>query len=811
MKKFTLLLCILPFAFFAQNNVGIGTNSPKASAILDLESANKGLLIPRVSLNTLVDNVAPINSPEKGLMIWNTNTSIVGGDEGFYFWDGSAWQALGLDIEVDPKVATTTTKIVPFWDGSQLVNGSIVDHGIDGITIGTSNVPEEKFEVSQSSSTKNAAIKGNGVFGPTNGYLGVQGKNSFDAVNGLDIDGYEIGVVGVSAGGSIPDNYGVYGFSNNYGGYFTNSEIEGSVRAGGSTNNLEVWSKPPNTASTVNVQQTNTSGNTYSLTSQWQSFSPSKTGVLDLITVYIRNPNNNSNTTVTLELRSGIGTAGPLIASKAILTSTSSFFYYNFSITGNVTAFSNYTFVLKTSSANQSWVRSIGSNPYSGGESNVSGRDLAFRVWISEELDVEKALVVKQANVGLGKSSPAERLDVNGNVRFSGALMPSGVAGASGQLLKSNGIGVAPSWTAFSSIYPDRWNISGTNIFTALIGNVGIGTTVPGDKLVVVGGRVEFTAATDANGTAGTGVLEIANSLRIDGNEIITNTGTTLALQFDNNSDLSVDNGTLYVDASTNRVGVGTSIPSKGKLHVNGNAINISLSSYGGLASNGSTFATVGPVNRDISIYATGRVACQNIAVFSDQRIKNILGVSNASADLNALMKIEVTDYTMKDVVEHGNQAYKKVIAQQVAEVYPLAVTKDLTDVVPDIYKNAEIKNGWIILETNLKVGERVKIITEESAEIYTVTQAETHRFKVANLTLNTNDLALFVYGREVDDFHTVDYEAIAMLNVSATQAQQKLIEELQKKNEELESFTAQLKAEMAEIKAMLGVQVSAE
>ncbi len=28
----------------------------------------------------------------------------------------------------------------------------------------------------------------------------------------------------------------------------------------------------------------------------------------------------------------------------------------------------------------------------------------------------------------------------------------------------------------------------------------------------------------------------------------------------------------------------------------------------------------------------------------------------------------------------------------------------------------------------------------------------------------------VFVYGREVNDFHTVDYEALSMLNVSATQ-----------------------------------------
>jgi hypothetical protein len=92
-------------------------------------------------------------------------------------------------------------------------------------------------------------------------------------------------------------------------------------------------------------------------------------------------------------------------------------------------------------------------------------------------------------------------------------------------------------------------------------GSVGIGETDPADKLVVSGGRVEFTATTDASGTAGSGVLEIANSLRFDGNEIITNTNAPLYLQNDNNGDLLVDATTLVVDASNNRVGIGESAP----------------------------------------------------------------------------------------------------------------------------------------------------------------------------------------------------------------------------------------------------------
>ena len=40
-------------------------------------------------------------------------------------------------------------------------------------------------------------------------------------------------------------------------------------------------------------------------------------------------------------------------------------------------------------------------------------------------------------------------------------------------------------------------------------------------------------------------------------------------------------------------------------------------------------------------------------------------------------------------------------------------------------------------------------------------------------------------YGKEVEDFRVVDYEAISMLNVSATQELYKRLELLEKENEE--------------------------
>src|SRR5205823_4394977 len=97
----------------------------------------------------------------------------------------------------------------------------------------------------------------------------------------------------------------------------------------------------------------------------------------------------------------------------------------------------------------------------------------------------------------------------------------------------------------------------------------------------------------------------------------------------------------------------------------------------------------------------------------------------------------------------------------------PQAVGKT-TDVVPDIYKKAPINHGWVELATDLKVGDRVRLVTEKGKQtIHEVLEVAEGKFRT--------DFAeeagqVFVFGREVKDFRVVDYEAIAMLNVSATQ-----------------------------------------
>lgn len=71
------LLIVMPC--FAQ--VGIGTSNPSASAMLDISSTNKGLLLPRLNMQQ-VKNIA---SPVAGLTVYNTDQNKP------CFFNGTEW------------------------------------------------------------------------------------------------------------------------------------------------------------------------------------------------------------------------------------------------------------------------------------------------------------------------------------------------------------------------------------------------------------------------------------------------------------------------------------------------------------------------------------------------------------------------------------------------------------------------------------------------------------------------------------------------------------------------------------------------
>ena len=259
------------------------------------------------------------------------------------------------------------------------------------------------------------------------------------------------------------------------------------------------------------------------------------------------------------------------------------------------------------------------------------------------------------------------------------------------------------------------------------------------------------------------------------------------------------------VAADTVGIGVGGAA-ARGRLDVGGRTGSYFLPNpnagfYGSISSLANNFGTG---TYGSSIYSEDNIICGGtFLAFSDARIKRIVGRSDPERDLVSLLGIEVTDYSFLDTLAKGMRSEKKVIAQQVEKIYPQAVTKTTAD-IPDIYQKATIKDGWVKLATNLKKGERVRLIGQKTQGIYEVLEVAVDRFRTA---FAADGDQVFVFGREVPDFRNVDYAAIAMLNVSATQELAKRQQGLSQQVEALrksEARIAELEHKAAQVESLL-------
>ncbi len=96
MKRIILpFILILACTFFSQAQVGINTTTPDPSSILDIESSNRGFLLPRVNL-TSINDVTTIPSPTEGLIVYSLSTNSCNLPAGLYIFDGTVWQRVSF-------------------------------------------------------------------------------------------------------------------------------------------------------------------------------------------------------------------------------------------------------------------------------------------------------------------------------------------------------------------------------------------------------------------------------------------------------------------------------------------------------------------------------------------------------------------------------------------------------------------------------------------------------------------------------------------------------------------------------------------
>lgn len=202
MKKNALLIILALSYYYNYSQIGIGTTHPHSSTVLDIESTDKGILIPRVSRSD-------ITNPANGLLIYEIN------DNAFEYNSG--------------------TPSAPIW--TKINTGSSVYMGKFIITgTGTQTISGLPFQPSQIKFTAHANVESynlntdNGV-GNNNGTF----QNTFGTMNG---------------------------YSTNFG----DTIAQQVIFIGGSGNSINDISRYASDSRAIGVRYTNQNGNNLGLT-----------------------------------------------------------------------------------------------------------------------------------------------------------------------------------------------------------------------------------------------------------------------------------------------------------------------------------------------------------------------------------------------------------------------------------------------------------------------------------------------------------------------------------------------------------------
>lgn len=198
-----LLLGIHLFlSFCIQAQVGIGTVSPDNSAVLDLSSTSKGLLIPR--MNTVARTGIP--APATGLLVYDTDVNQV------FFYNGSIWmQAL---VSASGNNTNIQFKRNGMFAGSDSLSWTANGLEIDGATY------TKRLYVNGSSNVSQLIVRGNSTQSNTNPLFKLQKSDGTDLLT-LHSDYYTNLFMGVASGSSNAFSLSVSGYDNTAVGYAT--------------------------------------------------------------------------------------------------------------------------------------------------------------------------------------------------------------------------------------------------------------------------------------------------------------------------------------------------------------------------------------------------------------------------------------------------------------------------------------------------------------------------------------------------------------------------------------------------------------
>ena len=171
--------------------------------------------------------------------------------------------------------------------------------------------------------------------------------------------------------------------------------------------------------------------------------------------------------------------------------------------------------------------------------------------------------------------------------------------------------------------------------------------------------------------------------------------------------------------------------------------------------------------------------------LYSDERIKKDIQPLENSLDL--INKINPISFKYIDYVQKGTINNYGVIAQEIEKIIPEVVNSH-KDYIPNIYKNVDKYDNDLLrlyIKTDeLSVGDKIKIYDINNKYHYKKIIEITEDYIVIDEPIENYEEGtdVFIFGKEVDEVKNVNYEALFVINIKATQELHQRLRALEEK-----------------------------
>ncbi|HBS85987.1 MAG: hypothetical protein A2W91_08475 [Bacteroidetes bacterium GWF2_38_335] len=203
------LVILISQNLFSQENIGIGTSTPDAKAVLDIRATDKGVLIPRLTAVQRNAMSSGLSATQNGLLVFDSDSNK------FYYWNVTEWTQIGG--AAGSVVAPECYTLQEAYDCTTPGAGRTLNVNSGSLEINLSSIASTTEALMASStagteSTPSSALSGyNSSFG-----VAVYGGNNktdnpYNAIHGMTSSGIEntSGVAGYYEG--TAQGVGVYG------------------------------------------------------------------------------------------------------------------------------------------------------------------------------------------------------------------------------------------------------------------------------------------------------------------------------------------------------------------------------------------------------------------------------------------------------------------------------------------------------------------------------------------------------------------------------------------------------------------------